>query len=172
LISLQNEKQKLQITVGYALHIRSQRNLTKQCGNLTCTFIFYFIPYSGSASTVTYDSTNSSRNSWVSGTTRRDTIVSRKLECAVHVWSPSPHHHRRKSIKPRGVICAFHGIPGHFQSPTDKYLPELLSQYNYVVYGMEIPGYGKSQSRKGSSANDIIQHGINLALYAHVKVRI
>lgn len=118
---------------------------------------------------MTHSSSTSSRFSWGSVTTRKDTLASGRSECSVNVWSPSPHHHKNKVVKPRGVICAFHGIPGHFQSATDQYLPVLLSQYNYIVYGMDFPGYGKSQYEKGSSAKDIVQHGVNLALYAHVK---
>lgn len=122
-----------------------------------------------SGSTVTHSSSTSSRFSWGSVTTRKDALVSGRSECSVNVWSPSRHHHTNKVVKPRGVVCAFHGIPGHFQSPTDQYLPELLSQCNYIVYGMDFPGYGKSQNEKGSSAKEIVEHGVNLALYAHVK---
>ena len=114
---------------------------------------------------------SNSKRSWNTAKTRTEKITSIGIECDIHVWSPSPHHHYcDKSAKPRGIVCVYHDIPGSIHSPAEKYLIEFLSSYNYIVYGMDFPAHGKSKSKKGSPVKDIIQHGVNTAFYASEKV--
>jgi len=113
-----------------------------------------------------------------------NTITSRGIECAVHTWISSEQlltniQSERRSHQYceldfenppdiKGVVIIYHGYGAHSRFPTVRYLAELLSKSDYVVYGLDFPGHGLSPGLRGyvGSSRDLIEDGVNIFAFA------
>lgn len=116
----------------------------------------------------------------------RATVQTRGIDCVCHIWRPvfppssrpdssSPHeptskyeHPALKRGRPRAAVVVFHGLGGHSLFPTVRYLAELLQSQQYVVYGLDLPGHGRSPGPRGliASADDLVKDGMAITVYA------
>mmetsp|Transcript_13119 Transcript_13119/g.15054 ORF Transcript_13119/g.15054 Transcript_13119/m.15054 type:complete len:552 (+) Transcript_13119:147-1802(+) len=94
----------------------------------------------------------------------------------LHSWNPPPPFFRYNDLQPtplsepRALVLLFHGLGGHAQFPTVRYLAELLAgpTANCVVYALDLEGHGMSGGKRGfvRSANSCIEDGMQAARLA------
>ncbi len=71
-------------------------------------------------------------------------LTTRNIKCALHKWNPP-----ETCDKIRGVAVVYHGFGAHSLYPTVRYASSLLAENGFIVYGLDFPGHGSSDGKRG-----------------------